>query len=129
MLKPVENQFRERKSLNGLWQFSVDHRAEGYQQQWWLQPLTDAREIPVPSSYNDIFPEAEIRDHVGDVWYQTQTFIPVGWKNQRIVLRFDAATHRGTVWVNDIQVMSIRAVIRRLKRISATMWRLVNPAA
>ncbi len=105
MLKPVENQFRERKSLNGLWQFSVDHRAEGYQQQWWLQPLTDAREIPVPSSYNDIFPEAEIRDHVGDVWYQTQTFIPVGWKNQRIVLRFDAATHRGTVWVNDIQVM------------------------
>jgi len=105
VLKPVENPFRERKSLNGLWQFSVDRDAEGHQQQWWLQPLPAAREIPVPSSYNDIFPEAEIRDHVGDVWYQTETFIPVGWKNQRIVLRFDAATHRGTVWVNDVQVM------------------------
>ena len=105
MLKPVENQFRERKSLNGLWQFAVDRAAEGRQQQWWLQPLPAAREIPVPSSYNDIFPEAEIRDHVGDVWYQTETFIPAGWKDQRIVLRFDAATHRGTVWVNDVQVM------------------------
>ncbi|NCB85972.1 MAG: beta-glucuronidase [Gammaproteobacteria bacterium] len=105
MLKPVENQFRERKSLNGLWQFSVDRAAEGRQQQWWLQPLPAAREIPVPASYNDIFPEAEIRDHVGDVWYQTETFIPAGWKDQRIVLRFDAATHRGTVWVNDVLVM------------------------
>ena len=105
MLKPVENQFRERKSLNGLWQFAVDRAAEGRQQQWWLQPLPAAREIPVAASYNDIFPEAEIRDHVGDVWYQTETFIPAGWKDQRIVLRFDAATHRGTVWVNDVQVM------------------------
>jgi Beta-galactosidase/beta-glucuronidase len=78
VLKPVENPFRERKSLNGLWQFSVDRDAEGHQQQWWLQPLPAAREIPVPSSYNDIFPEAEIRDHVGDVWYQTETFIPAG---------------------------------------------------
>jgi beta-glucuronidase len=27
--------------------------------------------MPVPASYNDIFPEPGIRGHVGDVWYET----------------------------------------------------------
>ncbi len=105
MLKPIETQSRERKSLNGLWHFSVDSAAQGRQQQWWRTPLTAAREIPVPSSYNDLFADAAIRDHVGEVWCQTEVFVPAGWREQRIVLRFDAATHRGTVWVNDTEVM------------------------
>ncbi len=105
MLKPVENTHRERKSLNGLWQFAVDTATAGRHEQWWQNALPDAREIPVPSSYNDIFADAAIRDHVGDVWYQTEVFVPASWKEQRIVLRLDAATHRGTVWVNDVEVM------------------------
>lgn len=105
MLKPIENQTRERKSLNGLWRFSVDRETAGRQQQWWQDALPDAREIPVPSSYNDIFTDAAIRDHVGDVWYQTEVFVPAGWDDRRIVLRLDAATHRGTVWVDDVEVM------------------------
>ncbi len=105
MLKPVDSLSRERKSLNGLWQFVVDTETEGRQQQWWQKPLPAAREIAVPSSYNDIFADAAIRDHVGDVWYQTDVFVPAGWDGQRIVLRLDAATHRGTVWVNDVEVM------------------------
>ena len=45
-----------------------------------------------------------LHDHVGDVWYQRTVFIPRGWAGQRIVLRFDAATHRATVWVEDTLV-------------------------
>ncbi|MDI8746330.1 hypothetical protein MJM83_31985, partial [Salmonella enterica subsp. enterica serovar Montevideo] len=30
---------------------------------------------------------------------------PKGWEHQRIVLRFDAVTHYGKVWVNDHAVM------------------------
>jgi hypothetical protein len=33
---------------------------------------------------------------VGDVWYQRKVFVPRGWAGQRVVLRFDAATHRAT---------------------------------
>ena len=60
--------------------------------------------MPVPASYNDIFPEAEVRDHVGDVWYQTSVRVPARWAGERIVLRFDAATHRAVVWLGDTQV-------------------------
>ena len=37
-------------------------------------------------------------------WYQTDVWVPARWSGQRIVLRFDAATHRATVWVNDTEV-------------------------
>jgi beta-glucuronidase len=60
--------------------------------------------MPVPASYNDIFPDAAMRDHVGDVWYQTTVRIPERWTGERIVLRFDSATHRAVVWVNGTQV-------------------------
>jgi beta-glucuronidase len=50
-------------------------------------------------------PTREARDHVGDVWYQRTVRVPRGYDGRRIVLRFDAATHRATVWVDDAQVV------------------------
>ncbi|MGR7000967.1 sugar-binding domain-containing protein [Yinghuangia aomiensis] len=49
-------------------------------------------------------PDLKVRDHVGDAWYQTVVRVPARWAGERIVLRFDAATHRGVVWVNDVRV-------------------------
>jgi beta-glucuronidase len=108
MLKPIENAARERKCLNGLWDFAVDAQARGRAERWWSAPLQrsdGAREIAVPSSYNDLFADAAVRDHVGDVWYQTEVFVPASWAGRRTVLRFDAATHRAVVWVDDAEVM------------------------
>lgn len=104
MLKPIENVYREKRSLNGLWRFRVDTHREGRLSQWWTGRLPDAREIPVPASYNDIFADESIRNHVGDAWYQTDVFVPPSWAAERWVLRFDAATHAATVWINDRQV-------------------------
>lgn len=104
MLRPQDGPTRERRSLNGLWQFRVDTDGEGRRGGWWRAPLPCARDIAVPGSYNDQFSDDTIRDHVGDVWYQTTARVPRGWDGQRIVLRFDAATHRATVWVNDVEV-------------------------
>ena len=109
MLKPIENAARERKTLGGLWRFAVDPQGRGRDQRWWLAPLGESgahvRDIAVPASYNDLFPDAAIRDHVGDVWYQTEIRASAAWLEQRVVLRFDAATHRATVWLDDVQVM------------------------
>ena len=70
--------------------------------------------MPVPASYNDIFPDREVRDHVGDVWYQRDVRVPAGLGRERIVLRFDAATHRATVWVGRRRRSpSTRAATRR----------------
>ena len=47
-----------------------------------------------------------MRDYVGDVWYQTTVRVPRGWGGQRILVHFESATHRATVWVNDAEVVS-----------------------
>jgi beta-glucuronidase len=105
MLKPIETAERPLKSLDGIWRFRIDAQGRGRAEEWWRAPLREARDIAVPASYNDLFPAAEIRDHVGDAWYQTEASIPAAWAGQRIVLRFDAATHRAVVWLDGHEVV------------------------
>jgi beta-glucuronidase len=105
MLPPRDTPTRERRSLNGLWRFALDGDERGRREKWWEREFPDAREIPVPASYNDLFAEAAVREHVGGAWYQTVARVPSGWRDSRIVLRFDSATHRAVVWVGDTQVM------------------------
>jgi beta-glucuronidase len=104
MLYPRDTATRERRSLNGLWRFMLDVAGEGRDERWWDGLPAGTREIPVPASYNDIFPERDVRGHVGDVWYETRVWVPARWGGQRIVLRFGSATHRVVVWVNGRQV-------------------------
>ncbi|MFC6063303.1 beta-glucuronidase [Streptomyces ochraceiscleroticus] len=104
MLRPQDGPTRERRSLGGLWRLRLDPEGVGRTEGWWRSPLAAAVDIPVPASYNDIFPDVTVRDHVGDAWYQTSMWVPARWAGERIVLRFDAATHRATVWVNDTEV-------------------------
>ncbi|MDA5490020.1 beta-glucuronidase [Yersinia kristensenii] len=105
MLRPVENRAREIKTLDGLWSFVVDTHNKGLSEQWWRESLAGSRAIAVPGSFNEQFADADIRQHVGNVWYQREVIIPAGWDNRRVVLRFDAVTHYGKVWVNDREVM------------------------
>lgn len=51
--------------------------------------------MPVPSSYNDITPNMEVRDHVGLVWYDRQFFVPHSWQAQdfRVWLRFGSVNY------------------------------------
>jgi beta-glucuronidase len=76
----------------------------GRSQGWEKGLPAEAREMPVPSSFNDVYPEPELHDHVGDAWYETTVRVPARWANERVVLRFGSATHRAVVWVNGVQV-------------------------
>ena len=104
MLAPRNTRTRQRTSLDGLWTFMLDADGAGHRDGWSDGLPAQAREMPVPASYNDVFPEAAVHDHVGDAWYETQVRIPQAWADERIVLRFDSATHRAVVWVNGAQV-------------------------
>jgi beta-glucuronidase len=106
MLRPQDSSTRERKSLNGLWQFRLDPESEGRSGRWFSQPLPDSGQMVVPASFNDIAADATVRDYFGDIWYQTSVWVPLGWQGRRIVLHFESATHRATVWVNDVEVVS-----------------------
>jgi beta-glucuronidase len=104
MLRPQDNERRETKRLDGMWDFAVDARGAGRDQGWWRDALPDAVSMPVPSSYNDVLVDRAVHDHVGDAWYQRTVFVPKGWDGQRVILRFDAATHRAAVWADETMV-------------------------
>ena len=106
MLRPQDSQARERKSLNGLWAFALDPQGVGHTAGWWRDRLPGSGEMAVPASFNDIAADAAVRDYIGDVWYQTTVRVPRGWDGERVVLHFESATHRATVWVDDVEVMS-----------------------
>ncbi|MGW1711918.1 beta-glucuronidase [Streptomyces sp. NPDC002156] len=101
MLKPRPTATRELVNLDGIWRFAVD-TAVG--ERPWTGPLATELEAPVPASYNDLFTDSAIRDHVGRVWYQRRVRVPRGWGDDRVVLRVDAATHQGSVYVDDVLV-------------------------
>ena len=105
MLYPVENEIRQVKVLNGIWKFKKESRqGQGAQEKWYEKPLTDYIEMPVPSSYNDITTDKEIRDHVGWVWYEREFFIPTDWQDKRMVLRFGSVTHHAIVYINGKEI-------------------------
>ena len=104
MLRPQDNPARETKRLDGLWDFCRDAAGVGRTERWWLAPLPQPIQMPVPASFNDITLDPALHDHVGEVWYQRVVRVPRGWDGERVVVRFDSATHRATVWVDDHEI-------------------------
>lgn len=105
MLRPQVTPTRDVRPLDGIWSFSVDSEGVGIAERWWENKLEESVTIAVPASYNDLFVDSKIHNHVGDVWYQRELIIPFGWSDQRVLLRFDSATHHAKVWVNDTLVV------------------------
>jgi beta-glucuronidase len=106
MLRPQDTTTRERKNLDGIWSFRLDAGSAGRDNLWYAAPLTEARDMAVPASFNDIVADASTRDYFGDIWYQRTVRVPRGWDGHRIVLHFESATHRATVWVGEQEVVS-----------------------
>jgi beta-glucuronidase len=105
MLRPQDSSTRETKRLDGIWSFKLDGDSAGRDARWFSRPLAGARDMAVPASFNDLADPA-VRDYFGDIWYQRTVRVPKGWAGDRIVLHFESATHRATVWVDDTEVMS-----------------------
>ena len=104
MLRPQSTATRELLNLDGLWDFKVDFNGEGFNQNWAAKPLNTKLQAPVPASYNDIFTDTAIRNHVGWVFYQRTVRVPRGFAGERINVRVDSATHEGIVFVNGKEV-------------------------
>lgn len=98
MLSPRTTPTRDAVGLDGLWRFALGTRAGATP---WASRLVPPLEAPVPASYNDLFVDPEIRDHVGTVWYQRDVRVPRGWTGERVVLRFGSVTHAAQVYVDE----------------------------
>ncbi|XP_021565512.1 beta-glucuronidase [Carlito syrichta] len=63
--------------------------------------------MPVPSSFNDVGQDGQLRNFVGWVWYERETVLPQRWTqdlNTRVVLRVGSAHYYAIVWVNGVHV-------------------------
>uniref|UniRef100_A0A8C0LX66 Beta-glucuronidase n=1 Tax=Canis lupus familiaris TaxID=9615 RepID=A0A8C0LX66_CANLF len=113
MLYPRESPSRERKDLDGLWSFRADFsdgRRQGFEQQWYRAPLRESGptlDMPVPSSFNDVGQDRQLRSFVGWVWYEREATLPRRWSQDpgtRVVLRIGSAHYYAIVWVNGVHV-------------------------
>lgn len=106
-LRPQHSSSRNLLNLDGLWKFAIVPEPKNTTEirdptPQWAAPLSTDLECPVPASYNDIFLDQAIHDHVGWVIYQRNVLVPPGWSpKDRYILRAESATHRGRMYVND----------------------------
>lgn len=99
MLYPITTPSRTVIDLGGSWNFKADD-GSGMEKKWYDSKLTEALQMPVPASYNDLTENLDLRDHYGWVFYQRPLDIPRILKDERVLLRFDAVTHHAKIYIN-----------------------------
>ncbi|KHL95719.1 beta-glucuronidase [Paenibacillus sp. IHB B 3415] len=104
MLYPIMTETRGLYDLAGVWNFKLDHGL-GFEENWYASRLTDTIPMAVPSAYNDLGVNPQIRNHVGWVWYERELTLPANIMKERLVLRFGSATHKAKVFINGSFVM------------------------
>lgn len=91
LLFPRDSETRESKSLDGIWKFRLSPALKpeiGFKEQWyskknnWLLQEGNIWDMPVPSSYNDITTQQNVRDFVGWAWYFRTFFTPLSWQDK-----------------------------------------------
>lgn len=98
-LFPQQNDSRNTLNLSGIWNFKKDSLGIGEKEQW-FNGLKECRSIAVPGSWNEQFDD--MRDYLDLAWYEKETYIPGGWKGQRIFVRVGSANYAAKIWINGI---------------------------
>lgn len=114
ILYPRESETRERKLLDGTWNFRIVPFLDqdiGFREEWYKKPLRSTGPtipMPVPSSYNDVTQNRTIRDHIGWVWYDREFYAPSRWSgnNQRVYVHFGSAHYAARVYLNGKNVLN-----------------------
>ena len=102
MLYPKDTVSRRAVCMDGMWKFKLDCNHEGYEKDW-KDGLPNPDRIPVPASFQDFYTDKDVREFTGDMWYETDVFVPGEWEGKEVAVRFGCATHRAEVYVNGVK--------------------------
>ena len=97
MLYPIQNEFRNRIDLSGIWDFQVDPKEIG-EEGGWYNRLPKPIPIAVPGSWNEQY--ANLYHYLGMAWYFKVVHVSKGWKGERVFLRVGSANYSARIWVN-----------------------------
>ncbi|MGL4866803.1 MAG: beta-glucuronidase [Cetobacterium sp.] len=105
MLYPIMTTTRNLIDLSGVWRFKLDD-GKGIENEYFKHRLNGkVYNMPVPSSFNDLIEDKEVREHVGAVWYEKEFELSKGILNEdRVVLRFGSVTHKAVVFLNGKEI-------------------------
>lgn len=101
MLYPIQNDVRNKLDLSGIWDFKADPDWVG-EAAGWANGLEGARPMAVPGSWNEQYDD--LFGYLDLAWYVKKTYIPSGWRGQRIFIRVGSAVYFATVYVNGVKV-------------------------
>lgn len=93
-LFPQHNRCRSARTLDGVWEMARESPENDYR-----AGFVPEKRVAVPASLNDLFTEAEFRDHPGGVWLQRRFFVDAD-PGRRWTLHFGSAAYRAEVYVN-----------------------------
>ncbi|MDR3138938.1 MAG: beta-glucuronidase [Treponema sp.] len=103
LLYPRVTAARQAINLDGMWKFRFDPDSRGLAEGW-KDGIGSGDLMPVPASFQDFFTDKASREYAGDFWYETEFFVPAEWKGRGVYVRFGSVTHRGTVFVNGLEI-------------------------
>ena len=87
MLYPETTVSRRVVSMDGMWKFCLDGKAEG-EALGWTKGVPGDEVIPVPASFQDFYTDKDTREYAGDMWYEKDVFVPGEWEGKNIFVRF-----------------------------------------
>jgi beta-glucuronidase len=85
-------------NLTGWWHIQFDEEDQGLELGWPANPPTNCREINLPSSWNEVFPDYFHYD--GTVWYFKDFFLRSEELDERVTLCFEGVNYRCEVFIN-----------------------------
>src|SRR5512136_904208 len=101
MLYPVQNSFRNKLDISGIWDFKCDPDLVG-EKEGWATGLTGSRPMAVPGSWNEQY--EDLFGYLDLAWYVKRVYVPSCWKGQRVFIRAGSACYHGTVYLNGVKV-------------------------
>jgi len=99
MLFPQINLCRSLIDLSGFCEFKPDPDNLGEKQRWY-RGVKASHYCSFPASWNDLYPDLEIKNRIETVWYFIKTMVPQDWQDKLVWLRIGSANYRAKVWVN-----------------------------
>ncbi len=106
MLYPRNTATRQVVDLSGMWKFCFDKGGVGESKGYASALPNTAIDMPVPASFADFFTDKYSKEYTGDFWYETCFFADSAWKDRDVDIRFFAAAHEATVFVNGKKIGS-----------------------
>ena len=119
MLYPIQNDFRNKLDISGIWDFQTDPKEVGAEEGW-FNGLSNPRPMALPGSWNEQY--EDLFDYLGLAWYFKNVYIPQSWKGEEIYIRVGSANYCGTVYINGTKVGSHAGGHQGLKRVCKTRF-------